>query len=64
MQYYLHEVLGSKDVVEALAPNEVRRLVVKVLSLDDWALKEKYVFFFLTIIVKWFLKWIQNVFVR
>ncbi|XP_069983940.1 probable phosphorylase b kinase regulatory subunit beta isoform X4 [Penaeus vannamei] len=41
MQYYLHEVLGSKDVVEALAPNEVRRLVVKVLSLDDWALKEK-----------------------
>ncbi|XP_037781259.1 probable phosphorylase b kinase regulatory subunit beta isoform X1 [Penaeus monodon] len=41
MQYYLHEVKGTKDVVEALAPNEVRRLVVKVLSLDDWALKEK-----------------------
>lgn len=43
MQYYLREVRGKKDVVEALAPNEVRRLVVKVLSIDDWALKEKYV---------------------
>lgn len=41
MSYYLNDVCHGKEAVEALAPNEVRRLVVKVLSLDEWAHKEK-----------------------
>ncbi|XP_069171348.1 probable phosphorylase b kinase regulatory subunit beta isoform X2 [Procambarus clarkii] len=41
MSYYLHDVCKRKETVESLAPNEVRRLVVKVLSLDEWAQKEK-----------------------
>ncbi|XP_069948194.1 probable phosphorylase b kinase regulatory subunit beta isoform X3 [Cherax quadricarinatus] len=41
MTYYLHDVCKVKETIESLAPNEVRRLVVKVLSLDEWAHKEK-----------------------
>ena len=41
MTYYLHDIRGRKETVEALAPNEVRRLVVKVLSIDKWAHIEK-----------------------
>ncbi|XP_071549609.1 probable phosphorylase b kinase regulatory subunit beta isoform X2 [Panulirus ornatus] len=41
MTYYLHDVCKGKETVESLAPNEVRRLVVRVLSLDEWAHKEK-----------------------
>lgn len=41
MTYYLYDIRGRKETVEALAPNEVRRLVVKVLSIDKWAHLEK-----------------------
>ncbi|XP_076029946.1 putative phosphorylase b kinase regulatory subunit beta [Oratosquilla oratoria] len=43
MCYYFREVKGNSEntSIEALAPSEVRRLVVKVLSLDDWAQVEK-----------------------
>ncbi|XP_063877835.1 probable phosphorylase b kinase regulatory subunit beta isoform X2 [Scylla paramamosain] len=41
MTYYLHDVCHSKETVEGLAPSEVRRLLVKVLSLDEWAQQEK-----------------------
>ncbi|XP_050711765.1 probable phosphorylase b kinase regulatory subunit beta isoform X2 [Eriocheir sinensis] len=41
MTYYLHDVCHDKKMVEGLAPSEVRRLLVKVLSLDEWAQKEK-----------------------
>ncbi|XP_064114166.1 probable phosphorylase b kinase regulatory subunit beta isoform X2 [Macrobrachium nipponense] len=41
MTYYLHDIRGRKETVEALAPNEVRRLVVKVLSIDKWAHVER-----------------------
>lgn len=43
MTYYLHDVCHKKDTVEGLAPSEVRRLLVKVLSIDEWAQKEKLV---------------------
>ncbi|CAL4083790.1 unnamed protein product, partial [Meganyctiphanes norvegica] len=41
MMYYLREVQGKKVEVESLAPSEIRRLVLKVLSVDDWAGKER-----------------------
>ncbi|XP_042207580.1 probable phosphorylase b kinase regulatory subunit beta isoform X3 [Homarus americanus] len=41
MTYYLHDVCHGKESIESLAPNEVRRLVVKVLSIDEWAHKER-----------------------
>lgn len=41
MEYYLHDICGTKTAIKAMAPNEVRRLVVKILSLDEWAREEK-----------------------
>ncbi|KAG0711404.1 putative phosphorylase b kinase regulatory subunit beta [Chionoecetes opilio] len=41
MTYYLHDVKHRKDTVEGLAPSEVRRLLLKVLSIDEWAQQEK-----------------------
>lgn len=42
MTYYVRDVCQGTGTVEALAPNEVRRLLVKVLSLDEWAQQERY----------------------
>ncbi|KAK4321576.1 hypothetical protein Pmani_007646 [Petrolisthes manimaculis] len=41
MTYYVRDVCQGTGTVEALAPNEVRRLLVKVLSLDEWAQQER-----------------------
>ena len=41
MQYYIKDVCLENQKVEAMAPNEVRRLVVKILSLESWAKEEQ-----------------------
>ena len=41
MDFYLNEVRHENNAIKSMAPNEVRRLLYKTLTLDQWACQEK-----------------------